>query len=65
MYVLPMLFLQAPTVIIDSVTREHRGDYKCIAENIAGKDVRRIYLNVKCKLGFTSIQSTCVHATII
>jgi len=49
MYVLPMLFLQAPTVIIDSVTREHRGDYKCIAENIAGKDVRRIYLNVKCK----------------
>ncbi|XP_052272937.1 lachesin-like [Dreissena polymorpha] len=37
----------SPTIIIPRVTREHRGDYKCIAKNEAGEDVRRIYLSVK------------------
>ena len=37
----------------------HKGAYICTAENEAGKDKRRIYLNVKCKYirGFSSYQS--------
>ncbi|KAL4228625.1 Basement membrane-specific heparan sulfate proteoglycan core protein [Mactra antiquata] len=38
--------LVADKLIIESVSREHKGVYKCIAENLSGKDVRRILLNV-------------------
>lgn len=44
-----IVYLQAPAINIDQVHRRHRGQYKCIAENTAGKDVRRIALHVKCK----------------
>ncbi|XP_045209942.2 protein amalgam-like [Mercenaria mercenaria] len=37
----------APSLSIDSVNRNHKGHYKCVAENIAGRDVRRIALNVE------------------
>lgn len=37
----------SPTLSIDHVNRHQKGHYKCVAENIAGKDVRRIALNVK------------------
>lgn len=37
----------SPNLMIDSVNRGNKGHYKCVAENIAGKDVRRIALNVK------------------
>lgn len=39
--------LVSPRLLIDKVTRHHKGHYKCVAENTAGRDERRILLNVK------------------
>lgn len=39
--------LTAPTISVDNVNRNHKGMYQCIAENIAGRDTRNIYLDVK------------------
>lgn len=39
--------MTAPQIVIESADRAHKGDYKCIALNVAGRDVRHIYLNVK------------------
>ncbi|WAR06185.1 AMAL-like protein [Mya arenaria] len=36
--------LTSPVIVIPSVDRSYRGEYKCIAKNTAGVDVRRIYL---------------------
>ncbi|XP_045209939.2 protein amalgam-like [Mercenaria mercenaria] len=39
--------LTAPSITIDNVNRNMKGAYKCKAENIAGADIRIIYLNVQ------------------
>ncbi|XP_060572513.1 protein amalgam-like [Ruditapes philippinarum] len=39
--------LTAPSIKVDSVDRDMKGAYKCKAENIAGTDIRSIYLNVQ------------------
>lgn len=39
--------LQQPKLVIPAAHAEHKGAYICTAENSAGKDQRKIYLNVK------------------